>query len=205
MAKISAGIELTVEPAVDDIFPIVDISEVADADKRKKIKWSTIKTVLKAIYDALYAPIAKGVTNGDTHDHSGGDGAQIAYSGLSGLPTYVNLVDRGDPAAADYSTDDFTKDDAWHDLDLSAIVPTNAKGIFVRVSIDTNTVPAAFYLRKNGNSNGYNAFEIRAQVVNLGNATEGIVFIDANRVVEYYATSGVTWSTLSLIIKGWLI
>lgn len=36
---------------------------------------------------ATYAPIAKGVTNGDTHDHSGGDGAQIAYSGLSGLPT----------------------------------------------------------------------------------------------------------------------
>lgn len=27
------------------------------------------------------------VTNGDSHDHVGGDGAQIAYSGLSGLPT----------------------------------------------------------------------------------------------------------------------
>lgn len=36
---------------------------------------------------ADYAPIANGVTNGDAHDHSGGDGAQIAYSGLSGLPT----------------------------------------------------------------------------------------------------------------------
>lgn len=36
---------------------------------------------------ATYAPIANGVTNGNSHDHSGGDGAQIAYSGLSGLPT----------------------------------------------------------------------------------------------------------------------
>jgi len=36
--------------------------------------------------DLVWAPIAKGVTNGDTHDHVGGDGAQIAYSGLSGLP-----------------------------------------------------------------------------------------------------------------------
>ncbi len=27
--------------------------------------------------DARYAPIAKGVTNGDTHDHNGGDGANI--------------------------------------------------------------------------------------------------------------------------------
>lgn len=29
----------------------------------------------------------RGVTNGDSHDHNGGDGAQIAYSSLSGLPT----------------------------------------------------------------------------------------------------------------------
>lgn len=36
---------------------------------------------------AVYAPLAKGVTNGDSHDHDGGDGAQIAYSSLSGRPT----------------------------------------------------------------------------------------------------------------------
>ena len=34
-----------------------------------------------------YAVAAKGVTNGDSHDHSGGDGAQIAYSSLSGTPS----------------------------------------------------------------------------------------------------------------------
>jgi hypothetical protein len=41
----------------------------------------------QAAADMLYAPIAKGVTNGDAHDHNGGDGAQIAYASLSGLPT----------------------------------------------------------------------------------------------------------------------
>lgn len=34
-----------------------------------------------------YAVAAKGVTNGDAHDHNGGDGAQIAYASLSGTPT----------------------------------------------------------------------------------------------------------------------
>jgi len=34
-----------------------------------------------------YAPAAQGVTNGNSHDHNGGDGAQIAYSSLSGTPT----------------------------------------------------------------------------------------------------------------------
>lgn len=41
---------------------------------------------------STYAPIAKGVTNGDLHDHSGGDGAQIAYSSLSGLPTLGTIA-----------------------------------------------------------------------------------------------------------------
>lgn len=36
---------------------------------------------------ATYAPIANGVTNGDSHDHSGGDGAQIDHTGLSNIGT----------------------------------------------------------------------------------------------------------------------
>ena len=32
------------------------------------------------------------VTNGNSHDHSGGDGAQIAYSTLSGLPTLGTMA-----------------------------------------------------------------------------------------------------------------
>jgi len=35
--------------------------------------------------DARYAPLAQGVTNGDSHDHAGGDGAQIDHGGLAGL------------------------------------------------------------------------------------------------------------------------
>jgi hypothetical protein len=33
------------------------------------------------------APAAQGVTNGNSHNHDGGDGAQIAYSSLLGTPT----------------------------------------------------------------------------------------------------------------------
>jgi hypothetical protein len=34
---------------------------------------------------ATLAPIAKGVTGGDSHDHAGGDGAQINHAGLANL------------------------------------------------------------------------------------------------------------------------
>jgi len=46
--------------------------------------------------DLRYAPIGSGVTNGDSHDHAGGDGAQIAYSGLSGLPTLGSIADNAE-------------------------------------------------------------------------------------------------------------
>jgi len=47
-----------------------------------------------------FAPAAEGVTNGNSHDHNGGDGAQIAYGSLSGVPsipsTYSDLGPLGD-------------------------------------------------------------------------------------------------------------
>lgn len=59
---------------------------ILDSDNSFNHNWLSF-TQLKVFLATLYAPISKGVTNGDSHDHSGGDGAQIAYSALSGLPT----------------------------------------------------------------------------------------------------------------------
>lgn len=50
-----------------------------------------------------YAPAAQGVTNGNSHDHDGGDGAQIAYSSLSGLPTLPTGTNTGDQTLANTS------------------------------------------------------------------------------------------------------
>jgi hypothetical protein len=62
-------------------------------------EWPPDSFLTQSAGDAAYAPIAKGVTNGDTHDHSGGDGAQVAYSSLSGTPTLYNqtVEDEGTP------------------------------------------------------------------------------------------------------------
>lgn len=51
----------------------------------KRLSWSNIKATLKSYFDTLYAPTSKGVTNGDSHDHYGGDGAQISHGNLSNL------------------------------------------------------------------------------------------------------------------------
>jgi hypothetical protein len=50
-----------------------------------------------------YAPAAEGVTNGNSHNHDGGDGAQIDYSSLSGLPTLPTGTNTGDQTLANTS------------------------------------------------------------------------------------------------------
>jgi len=44
----------------------------------------------KHTHDSLYAPIANGVTNGDSHNHVGGDGATLKYTET--LSNFLNVV-----------------------------------------------------------------------------------------------------------------
>jgi len=65
---------------------------------KRKLSWAGIKSSLKSYFDAIYAGISKGVTNGDSHDHLGGDGGTIAHSSISGsginthtqIDTFIN-------------------------------------------------------------------------------------------------------------------
>jgi len=43
-----------------------------------------------AVGGGAYAPVANGVTNGDTHDHDGGDGGQIDHTKLSTIGTITH-------------------------------------------------------------------------------------------------------------------
>lgn len=109
-----------------------------------------------------YAVAAKGVTNGDSHDHSGGDGAQIAYSSLSGTPSLGTISSQdannvsitggsisgiADLAVADGGTGASTESGARTNLGATTVgsnifTLTNPAAVtFIRINAD-NTVTA---------------------------------------------------------------
>jgi len=111
-------------------------------------------------------------------------------------------VDRGDPAAMDYVKTDLTIDGAWHDLNLSAIVPAGAKAVLLRTSLQSGAATDKIRYRKNGNTNEINACGCESLRANVARTRLGVTAIDANRVIEYNADN-IAWTTLELVVRGW--
>lgn len=127
--------------------------------------------------------------------------AQWGYlGGASGIDHYV---DRGDPAAYDFTLGSFTTDGTWRDLDLSAIVPAGATTVHVKVIIQDDAAASNFELRKNGNSNTFNTSGMATQVANTQMTAEFTVSCDVDRIIEYRATN-LTWvGGIYFVVRGW--
>jgi hypothetical protein len=111
--------------------------------------------------------------------------------------------DRGDVSAYDWLTASFTKDDAWHDLDCSSIVPDGAKVISFIVYAQTTAVPKLFKMRKKGKTGTVVIdFQMWTQVVAGAIALTARVPCSTDRIVQYFANAA-TWTVLSLVISGW--
>lgn len=114
-------------------------------------------------------------------------------------PTFI---DRGDKAAYDWLTAFFTKDGAWHTLDLSAIIPTNTTGVLLTCEAQTVLISQILLLRPRATSGLSNFSGIVTQIANVPQKFDFSLAIGDNRTIEYFATP-VAWPVLSLGVKGW--
>ena len=115
------------------------------------------------------------------------------------IPMYV---DRGDPAAYDFTLTDFTTDETWRDLDLSGIVPSGAAAVHLRVEVADNTKESTIKFRKKGNTNDINTGEIETRDSKTPNDQNLVVANDTNRVIQYWA-SNTSWTAIDFVVCGW--
>lgn len=111
-------------------------------------------------------------------------------------------VDRGDPAAYDYAKTDLTTDGAWHDLDLSLLVPAGAKAVLFVGHVEGNGVDWAIMFRKKGNTNEINHGGMETVRAGVERCRLIVCSIDTNRVLQYKADNKA-WTTLDLAVRGW--
>jgi len=111
-------------------------------------------------------------------------------------------TDRGDPASYDFDKDDLTKDAAWHDLDLSTIVPSIARAVFIIGHLEGNAVDWEIRFRKKGNTNDVVHSGMETIRANVERHRSSIVAIGSDQTIQY-KVDNEAWTTLDLAIKGW--
>lgn len=114
----------------------------------------------------------------------------------------IAFVDRGDIAAYDFVSANFTKDTQWHDLDLSAIVGAKAVWVLIHVAMTHSTTNEEIRLKTKGNSNDYNMAHRKNKEANYAYYHGLWVQTDAAGKIEYKITAG-TYSVLNFTIRGW--
>jgi len=121
------------------------------------------------------------------------------------VTTVGNYVPRNaDSGSTDFDLTDLTTDGTYRDLDLSSILPANAIGVQLTVSLLDDAADQALQFRRNGNSNNEERVVAKTQVANITNSMSLIVACDTSQVIEYNA-SNTTWSAIYIHVLGWFI
>ncbi|GAI39796.1 unnamed protein product, partial [marine sediment metagenome] len=93
-------------------------------------------------------------------------------------------------------------DGAWHDMDLSAIVPAKAKAVFIIGHLQGAAVSWAIMFRKKGNVNEVVHGGMETIRANIERHRSSIVALDDDRKIQY-KVDDENWDTLDLAVKGW--
>lgn len=121
---------------------------------------------------------------------------------LDAAREYGFFVDRGDPAAVDFTSANFTKDNAWHELNLSSIIPEHAHGIVFSLTVQANAIAKLVTFREPGNAHAQNASKARTIVANMRHQLDCVCVISADRKIEYRAAVAI-YEYLEFTVKGW--
>jgi len=113
-----------------------------------------------------------------------------------------SFVDRGDNTSYDFMSGDFIKDNAWHEFDVSGIVPANAKAVLFATMVLCTATMKSFAIKKADNHYNINKSFVFSTVAGVLQSADWVCPIGPDGKLKYFV-SPATWSTINLTIKGW--
>ena len=119
-------------------------------------------------------------------------------------PAGHKFVNRGDPDSYDYDANDFIIDGMWHDLDISSIIPKNAKLVLLRIRFKAIETSKFFEFRTNNQVYINNIVSLYTTVTNIFVCGDVFVTPDSNGIIDYCITTNTT-ATINVCIAGWFV
>jgi len=108
-----------------------------------------------------------------------------------------------DQQSYDFTQNDFTKDDSYHDLDLSAIVPAGAKAVLIWGSFKSDTGGTEINWAQNEHSGTYLKVMRHQPVADIAQEFDCIIPLDSLRVIQYRIESAPTYVNINMSVVAW--
>lgn len=121
-------------------------------------------------------------------------------------PAGDKFIQRVNPTVEDFTTTDFTWDGVLHTLDLSTIVPVNAKRVVLSNYIKSDSEDNYLGFCPVNSDEGWDMIKTRAQVANVNHNQEHSVVLSTPQTIKYIAKIYVgTITGLEVTIIGWWV
>ena len=112
------------------------------------------------------------------------------------------FVWRGGSAGYDFILGDLTLDNAWHDLNLIAIVPEHANGVLLSVDLRCTLAAKRVDFRHSAADGIWSVATLRTQAANVRYSAPVPVPIDSDRVCQY-KFNVANFNVANLTVVGW--
>ncbi len=117
------------------------------------------------------------------------------------VPTSSLYVERTGAAGYDFATGDFTKDNAWHELDIDSIVPAGATIAHWHIRIYRAGTAGSIQWRAKGQAVDGRIVKTVCQTINTDWPSQFWLDVGDDRKIEYQLNTG-TWQNVDLVCLG---
>lgn len=104
---------------------------------------------------------------------------------------------------ADLKETNLIIDTAWHEFDLSSIIPNKTKAVFLSGYIIDNAVNTNIKIASTSQTVGIQTIYSNTQVIGIAMPISGIVKVDSEKKIDYNVETGM--DIVYIVVLGWWI